>query len=271
MDIKVVILCGGRGTRLYEETEFRPKPLVEIGGQPLLWHIMKGFAHHGMNDFVLCLGYKGNLIKEYFLNYDAFNSDLTISTGNDRGIRFHDDVVDDFRVTLANTGLDTMTGARVRRVHRFIDTELFVVTYGDGLCDVPLDRLVEFHRSHGRIATVTAIRPHSRFGELNLDTSGGVTAFREKPQLGDYVSGGFFVFDRRVFDYLSPASDVVLEGEPMRRLVAERELVGYRHDGFFFSIDTYRDYLHVQKMWDSGNRPWAYWAAGETTKEARNG
>ncbi len=258
--MKVVILCGGQGTRLREETEYRPKPLVEVGGKPILWHIMKRFSHFGFNDFILCLGYRGKMIKEYFLNYEAMTNDFTICLGDRQPrIEFHDQHDEqDFRITLAETGLDSMTGARVKRVQRYVEPDdLFIVTYGDGLSDINLADLVAFHQRHGKLATVTAVLPPSRFGELVLDADSVVREFREKPQLHGRVSAGFFVFNRRVFDYLQADPSCVLEREPLERLAADGQLVAYPHDGFFYAMDTYREYLYLNELWASGEAPWA--------------
>ena len=259
--MKTVILCGGQGTRLREETEFRPKPLVEVGGRPVLWHVMKTYAHHGFGQFVLCLGYKGSMIKDYFLNYDAMNNDFTIGLGGRRRIEFHGEHDEqDFQVTLADTGQFTMTGGRVRRVKKYIgDDSTFLVTYGDGLADVDVASLVNFHRRHGRIATVTAVRPSSRFGLLALDGADHVTQFAEKPTVDGWASAGYFVFDRRIFNYLGASDDCILEREPLEQLAAEGELVAYRHDGFFFAMDTYRESKMLNELWDRGAAPWAVW------------
>jgi glucose-1-phosphate cytidylyltransferase len=258
--MKVVILCGGQGTRLREETEFRPKPLVEIGGRPILWHIMKLYAHYGFRDFVLCLGYRGNMIKEYFLNYDAMSNDFTICLGQKSQLCFNGvHKEQDFRVTLADTGQNTMTGGRIKRIERYVDGVTFVVTYGDGLADVDLARLVTFHRSHGKVATVTTVQPQSRFGVIDTATDGKVLKFREKPQVDSWVSAGFMVFERKLFDYIE-ADDCILEREPLERLAAEGELMAFRHDGFFFVMDTYREYLYLNDLWQSSEAPWKVWA-----------
>ena len=257
--MKVVILCGGLGTRLREETEFRPKPMVEVGGRPILWHIMKMYAHYGLQEFVLCLGYRGNVIKEYFLNYEAMNNDFTIALGNKQSIEPHGTHNEqDFRVTLVDTGPETMTGGRVKRIERFIDDDVFMVTYGDGLADINPRKLLEFHRSHGRLATVTAVHPSSRFGVINVTPDGLVQSFVEKPQTEGWISAGFFVFQRGVFDYLG-GDDCIMEREPMARLAADGQLMAYHHEGFFFAMDTYREYEALNKMWNSGHVPWKVW------------
>jgi glucose-1-phosphate cytidylyltransferase len=258
--VKVVILCGGLGTRMREETEFRPKPLVEVGGRPVLWHIMKLYAHHGFRDFVLCLGYRGNMIKEYFLNYEAMMNDFTICLGHKHQVSYHDAHQEqDFRVTLADTGLETMTGGRVLRAGKYVTDHTFLVTYGDGLSDVDIRSLLDFHRSHGRLATITTVRPVSRFGVLEMEDDGRVIHFEEKPQLDGWASAGFFVFNRGVLDYLT-GDDCVLEREPLERLAREGELIAYRHRGFFFAMDTYREYKHLNDLWAGGEAPWRVWA-----------
>jgi glucose-1-phosphate cytidylyltransferase len=257
--MNVVILCGGQGTRLREETEFRPKPLVEVGQRPILWHIMKLYAHHGLRRFVLCLGYRGRMIKEYFLHYEAMSNDFTIQLGNLHSVTHHGAHAEqDFQVTLADTGLPTMTGGRVKRVEKFIEGDTFMVTYGDGLSDVDIRKLLAFHRDHGRIATVTGVRPSSRFGVLDMDTEGKIRSFSEKPQLDGYVSAGYFVFNRRIFDLLD-GDDCILERDPLERLARDGELMVYRHEGFFYAMDTYREYQALNEMWDQGKAPWKVW------------
>jgi glucose-1-phosphate cytidylyltransferase len=258
--MKVVILCGGLGTRLREETEFRPKPLVDIGGRPILWHIMKTYAHYGFRDFILCLGYRGNMIKEYFLNYDAMNNDFTICLGQRLKIHYDDFRTErDFRVTLADTGLETQTGGRVARIQKYIDDDIFMLTYGDGLSDIDIADLLDFHRSHGKLATVTAVRPTSRFGILDLSGDGTrVRNFMEKPRADHWTSAGFFVMDRRIFDYLK-GDDCILEREPLERLTADGQLMSYQHSGFFFAMDTYREHKLLNELWNKGEPPWAVW------------
>jgi glucose-1-phosphate cytidylyltransferase len=254
--VKVVILCGGQGTRLREETEYRPKPLVEVGGRPILWHIMKRYARYGFKDFVLCLGYRGAMIKEYFLNYEPMNADFSICLGRRHEIQFHDAHDEqDFRVTLAETGTDSMTGGRIKRIQRYVDGDHFLVTYGDGLADVDVARLAAFHREHGKLATVTTVRPTSRFGVLDLDRTGRVTGFAEKPTMHGAINAGFFVFHRKVFDYLT-GDDCTLEREPLERLAREGELMAYPHQGFFQAMDTYREYRYLNDLWATGKAPW---------------
>ncbi len=257
--MKAVILCGGRGTRLREETEYRPKPMVPVGGRPILWHILRSYAHYGCRDFVLCLGYKGEIIRDYFLNYEYLNSDITVTLGRCKGVKIHDGANDacDWTVTLADTGAETMTGGRLKRVEPHLDEDDFFMTYGDGLADVRLDELLAYHRRMGRIATVTGLHPLSRFGVLEVDGKGLVTRFREKPQLDGLINGGFFVFKRAVFDYLD--ADCVLEREPMRRLAEDGQMAVFEHRGFWKSMDTYRDYLDFNTLWDGGQTPWKVW------------
>lgn len=257
--MKTVILCGGQGTRLREETEYRPKPLVDVGGHPILWHIMKLYAHYGHTDFVCCLGYKANAIKEYFLNYDAMNNDFTVCLGRQSSISYHDwHAEQNFAVTLADTGLNTMTGGRVRRVGRYTEGERFMVTYGDGVADVDIDELLAFHASHGRLATCTTVRPVSRFGIVSLGEGGSIDSFSEKPQIEGWINAGFFVFEPQVLDYLD-GDDCVLEQSPLERLAKEGQLMAYRHGGFFFAMDTYRDYLALNELWNCGAAPWKVW------------
>ncbi len=257
--MKVAILCGGVGTRLREETEFRPKPLVEVGGRPILWHIMKLYAHHGFRDFVLCLGYRGSMIKEYFLNYEAMNNDFTICLGKESRLEYNDNHEEqNFRITLADTGLETMTGGRLRRARKYLSDDCFMVTYGDGVSDVDIRGLVEFHKSHGRLATVTTFRPASRFGILDINSDNQVQNFIEKPKSDAWASAGFFVFQREVLDYLDD-DQCILEHQPLERLARERQLIAYHHDGFFYAMDTYREYQILNDLWKNGLAPWKVW------------
>jgi len=257
-DPRVVILCGGLGTRLREETEYRPKPMVEIGGRPVLWHIMKLFAHHGLTRFVICTGYRGRMIKDYFLNYEAWNNDCTITLGEGGPVQFHDSHTEcGWEVTVADTGAETQTGGRVKRVERFLDGDTFIVTYGDGLADVDLTALLAFHRDHGRLATVTTTRPLSRFGIVDVDEGQEVRRFREKPQGDEWVSSGFFVFQREFLAYLD--EDSVLERAPLENLARDGQIVAYQHDGFWQPMDTYRELLMLTELWNSHKAPWAVW------------
>jgi glucose-1-phosphate cytidylyltransferase len=259
--MKAVILCGGQGTRLREETEYRPKPLVDVGGRPILWHIMKLFAHHGLRDFVMCLGYRGNMIKDYFLNYEAMNNDFTMCLGRLHQVAYHGAHHEqDFRVTLADTGLDTMTGGRLRRVRQYLDDDdTFMLTYGDGVANVDVRKLLAFHRRHERLATVTTVSPASRYGILDVNDDGSVAQFREKPQIEGWANAGYFVFNRGIFDYLD-GDECILERQPLERLAAEKQLMAYRHPGFFFAMDTYREYKVLNELWASGAAPWKVWA-----------
>jgi glucose-1-phosphate cytidylyltransferase len=259
--VKVVILCGGQGTRLREETEYRPKPMVEVGGRPILWHIMKSYAYYGHSQFVLCLGYKGSVIKDYFLNYEAMNSDITLTIGQLHAIAYHDQHHEqEFAVTLADTGQDTLTGGRLQRVKRYLGKDdTFLLTYGDGLCDVNIAKVVEFHRHHGKAATLTTVRPTSRYGIIDIGGTGSVHQFNEKPVLDSWINAGFFVFNRSVFDYLDDGDDCVLERKPLERLAAEHQLMAYRHEGFFYAMDTYREYQYLNELWNTGASPWKVW------------
>lgn len=260
--MKTVILCGGKGTRIRDVSESLPKPMLPIGERPILWHIMKGYASHGIRDFVLCLGYKGWLIKEFFLNYRAMNSDVTVGLGENQSVTYHARGLEDWNVTLADTGLESMTGSRLAAVRRYVEADdLFLLTYGDGVADVDIGKLVEFHRAHGKIATLTAVRPVSRFGELSLDGS-RIREFREKPRAtAGLINGGFFVFDaRRIWSYLAEGPDVILEREPLQRLAADGELMAYEHGGFWEPMDTYREFVLLNDLWTSGKAPWKTWS-----------
>jgi glucose-1-phosphate cytidylyltransferase len=258
--MKAVILCGGLGTRLREETEFRPKPLVEIGGRPILWHIMKLLGTQGLRDFVLCLGYKGNLIKEFFLNYEAMTCDIEVQLGARAGVKYlgrHDE--QDYTVKLVETGADAGTGARVARVQRHVGAERFMVTYGDGLTNIDLKKLLEFHLAHGRLATVTTVRVPGRFGVIEASSDGHVERFREKPTEDAWISAGFMIFEPGVFDYVWAADDCILERKPLEKLVRDNQLMAYRHDGDFHPMDTYRDHVALNELWASGKAPWKIW------------
>jgi glucose-1-phosphate cytidylyltransferase len=258
--MKAVILCGGQGTRLREETEFRPKPLVPIGDKPILWHIMKILSQSGIRDFVLCLGYRGNMIKEYFLNYEAMNNDFSICLGEQHTIQYHNAHGEqEFRVTLVDTGQSTMTGGRLRRVRRYVqDDPEFLVTYGDGVADIDVQAVHAFHNSHGRIGTISTVRPQSRFGLIEIGQDQKVASFVEKPQMDSWANVGFQVFKQDIFEYLT-GDDCILEREPLERLAAAGELMAYQHRGFFYAMDTYREYQFLNELWESGKAPWKTW------------
>lgn len=258
--MKVVILCGGLGTRLREETEYRPKPMVPVGGRPILWHIMKLYAQAGHREFVLCLGYKGEVIKDYFRNYLWNTSDVTLTLGRNPKIRYHNThEEEDWTVTLLETGQDTMTGGRLRRALAHVPDENFLFTYGDGLTDSDINASIRFHEAHGAVATVTAVRPSGRFGELAMDGQ-TITAFTEKPeQEKAYISGGFMVLNRKVADYLDADDGCVFEKGPMERLVKAGQMKAYKHEGFWQCMDTYREQQLLDKMWQSDKAPWKTW------------
>lgn len=258
--MKVVIFAGGLGTRLSEETDIRPKPMVEVGGKPILWHILKTYNHYGFNDFVICLGYKGYVIKEYFMNYFMHNSDVTIDLDKN-SVEVHATKTESFKVTLVDTGLMTKTAGRLQKVQKYVGNEDFMLTYGDGVCDINITELLQFHRSHNKIATVTAVQPEAKFGGMELATDGQVTNFREKPKGdGKWINGGFFVLKPTVFDYLKGDMDNVMwEDSPMAGLTAANELVAYRYDGFWKCMDALRDKIELEEMWTSNQAKWKVW------------
>ncbi len=257
--MKVVILCGGLGTRLREETEYRPKPMVPIGNRPILWHIMKIYAHYGHTEFILCLGYKGEIIKDYFRNYDWNVSDVTIRLGSPPSVQFHRrETPENWTVTLVDTGRETQTGGRLKRALPLIDDDTFLFTYGDGLANCDINEEIAFHRGHGRLATVTAVAPFGRFGELDLDGN-TVKGFREKPETErEFINGGFFVMQREIGEYLT-GDDCVLERDPMQRLAGDGQLMAFRHRGFWQCMDTYREYTHLNRLWNEGRAEWKVW------------
>jgi glucose-1-phosphate cytidylyltransferase len=257
--MKAVLLAGGLGTRMREETEFRPKPMVEVGGRPVLWHIMKILGHYGISEFVVCTGYKSEFIKDYFSNYGVSNLDFTITLGDQSSIRYHGSH-DEFnwQVTVADTGLDTMTGGRIKRIQKYIGCETFLCTYGDGIADVDIHALLKFHRSHGKLATVTATQPMSRFGVIDLEQNGAVAKFREKPKTDDWINIGYFLFEPGVFDYLD-GDETVLEDKPLLRLAQDRQIAAFSHHGFWQPMDTFRESQLLNNLWNSGNPPWKVW------------
>ncbi len=261
--MKTVILCGGQGTRIRDVADDIPKPMIPIGGFPILWHIMKYYSCYNLTDFVLCLGYRGQVIKDFFLNYEAHTHDLTITLGSKDSIEYHSvNSIAGWRITLADTGQFAMTGSRVKQIQKYVSGEdNFMLTYGDGLGDVDLTKLVDFHISHGRILTVTGVRPPGRFGELMSDNSGRVIEFTEKPQAsGGMISGGFFVCRKDIFGYLEERQDLVFEEQPMRRLVQDSQMMVYEHDGFWQPMDTYREYKLLNTSYEKGEAPWVKWS-----------
>ncbi|MES1180144.1 MAG: glucose-1-phosphate cytidylyltransferase [Hyphomicrobium sp.] len=255
--MKAVILAGGLGTRLAEETDVKPKPMVEIGDRPILWHIMKIFSAHGVNDFIVCLGYKGYLIKEFFVNYGLHLSDITVDTAS-HSIEIHSRRAEAWRISLIETGADTMTGGRIRRIRDYLGNENFFMTYGDGVADVDIGKLKAFHESHGLLATVTAVTPPGRFGALEI-SGDRVTRFREKPSGdGGKINGGFFVLSPGIFDYIDSDS-TVWEREPMERLAQANQLAAYDHTGFWQPMDTLRDKNHLENLWATNRAPWKTW------------
>jgi len=262
-NIQAVILCGGMGTRIREATESRPKPMIEVGGKPLLWHIMKMYSHYGINDFVLCLGYKQEVIRDYFLNHEALNTNMTIDFSSRNKILFHDSLKErEWKVTLVDTGLNAMTGARVKKIEKFISNDVFMLTYGDGISDINVQSLLDFHKKHGKIGTVTGVRPPSRFGELVLDGD-TVKAFAEKPESFTdqrFINGGFFVLNKEFFRYLSDDDSCVLEKEPLGNLAKDNQLMVFKHNGFWQCMDTYRDLMLLENLWNT-KPPWRVWNA----------
>ncbi|QVW34103.1 glucose-1-phosphate cytidylyltransferase [Geobacter sulfurreducens] len=256
--MKVVILAGGMGTRISEETSVRPKPMVEIGGKPMLWHIMKIYSHFGFNDFVICLGFKGYMIKEYFSNYFLHMSDVTFDMANN-SMEVHQNYAEPWRVTLVDTGAESMTGGRIRRVASYLGNETFMLTYGDGLANVDIHRLLEFHRNHGHAATVTSTQPTGRFGAMSIGANNSVASFQEKPAGdGSWINGGFFVLEPSVVDRI--ASDAtVFEREPLESLARDGELYAFKHSGFWQPMDTLRDKILLEELWNGGNAPWKIW------------
>ena len=252
--MKVVILAGGLGTRLQEETELKPKPMVEIGGRPVLWHIMKSFANQNFKQFCVALGYKGEVIKNYFLNYYYLQNNLTVNLANEQ-VQVHQGECEDWTIDLVDTGLKTMTGGRLKRMAKWIGNETFMMTYGDGVAGINIRELVEYHRSHGKLATVTAVRPPSRFGGISIEGD-RVTRFVEKPQIGEgWINGGFFVLERKVLDYIK-GDETPFESEPLERLADEGNLIVYRHEGFWQCMDTLRDVRLLEQLCQAGEPPW---------------
>lgn len=256
--MKVVILAGGRGTRIGEESHLRPKPMIEIGGKPILWHIMKTYSQYGFNDFIICCGYKGQLIKEYFLHYYTYESDSTFLL-KDGNVKVHKNEIEPWKVTLANTGLDTLTAGRVLKIKDYIDEDEFLLTYGDGVSDVNIADVVRFHHEHGRIATITTTQPSGRFGALKIDEANRVQGFKEKARADQaWVNAGFMVFNKKVFDYLGDGNEM-LEQTPFESLARDGEMAAYKHEGFWSPMDTMRDKNYLETLWANGEAPWKVW------------
>ncbi len=260
--MKVVILCGGKGTRLREETEYRPKPMVPIGGYPILWHIMKIYAHYGHREFVICLGYKGDLIKEYFRNYLWNTGDVTLSLGREQAVTYHDrHDEEDWNVTLAETGESSMTAFRVKQIQKYIpEGEPFLLTYGDGVSNIDINASIENHKASGKVCTVSAVHPAGRFGSMRIEPDGRIHQFQEKPQMESaYVNGGFMVCNHQMFDYLTDDPGVMLERAPIAKLVQDHQLNAYRHEGWWQPMDTYQESQHLNDLWARGEAPWRVW------------
>ena len=258
--MKVVIFAGGLGTRISEETDAKPKPMVEIGGKPIIWHIMKIYSHFGFNDFIICLGYKGYVIKEYFMHYFLHNSDITIDIANNK-VETHDSNTEAFKVTLVDTGLNTKTAGRLKQIQKYIGNEDFMLTYGDGVCDLNLKDLVQFHKTHNKIATVTSIQLDARFGGMDVGTDGEVLSFREKAKdESKWINGGFFVLKPEVFNYLKgDVNNMMWEDEPLESLANDNQLVAYRHHGFWKCMDALRDKIELEDLWKHNQAKWKVW------------
>ncbi len=253
--MKVVILAGGLGSRLREETEVKPKPMVDVAGLPIIWHIMNGYSAYSHKEFVICGGYKNEVIKNWFTNLRLFKSDVRIQFGESQLLEFMDDTHENgWDVVVSNTGTETHTGGRLFRIKKYLRDETFLCTYGDGLGNVDIDALISFHKSHGKIATLTSVKPPTRFGVIDIDADGTIRSFREKPQTDSWVNAGFFVFESKIFDYLDESC--VLEHAPLEKLAEEGQLMAFKHEGFWQPMDTYRDKLELESLWNSGNPPW---------------
>lgn len=256
--MKVVLLAGGFGTRISEESQFKPKPMISIGGMPILWHIMKEYAYYGYDDFVICAGYKQEYIKEYFSNYYLHNSNITFDFKHENKVTVHENDSEPWNVTIVDTGLNTMTGGRVKRIAPYVGNETFMLTYGDGVCDVPIDRLVEFHKSHGRICTMTAVKPEGRFGILDIEGD-TIKSFREKSQKDvGFINGGYMVLEPQIFDYIE-GDDTTFEREPLEKIASENQLMAFKHNGFWQCMDTMRDREKLEVLWENNKAPWKVW------------
>ncbi|MGJ7923220.1 glucose-1-phosphate cytidylyltransferase [Neobacillus sp. LXY-4] len=258
--MKVVILAGGFGTRLSEETYLKPKPMVEIGDKPILWHIMKQYSSYGFNEFIICLGYKSHVIKEYFSNYFLYNSDVTFDFQKENKCIIHHHSAEPWKITLVETGLNTLTGGRIKKIQKFIGDEPFMLTYGDGVSDVNIKELVQFHQSQGKLATVTATKPQGRFGSLSLSSDAQVESFQEKIEGDrDWINAGFFVLQPEVFNYLNGGDQTIFEKQPLENLATDGQLMAFKHTGFWHPMDTLRDKLYLEELWNTGKAPWKIW------------
>lgn len=260
--MKVVIFCGGKGTRMREETEYRPKPLVNVDGRPIIWHIMRTYAHYGFNEFILCVGYKGEMIKDYFMNLDWKNNDFTLHIKNgNKTVNYHTKEEEDWKITIVDTGAETQTAGRLKAVEKYIDDDTFMLTYGDGLSNVNINDLLQYHSSKGKIATLTGIHPMTTFGVIESE-NGIAKSFKEKPQLSGTINGGFMVLNKKVFDYI-PEYDCMFENQPMINLSKDDELAVYEHHGFWMAIDTFKDVETINSMCTEDNCPWKVWKLNE--------
>ncbi|GHU16240.1 glucose-1-phosphate cytidylyltransferase [Spirochaetia bacterium] len=257
--MKVVLLAGGYGTRLSEETELRPKPMVEIGGKPLLWHIMKIYSHYGFNEFIICCGYKSYYIKDYFYHYYMHSADMTVNLASNK-VEYHNSASEPWKITLVDTGLETMTGGRIKRIQKYVNDESFMLTYGDGVADININTLLEHHKQSGKLATITAVLPSGKFGALEIADNNQVVSFFEKPKGdGSWVNGGFFVLQSKIFDYITDGDSTIFERKPLEKLAQDGQLHSYKHTGFWRPMDTLREKLELQGLWDSGKAPWKVW------------
>ncbi|MEI8377522.1 MAG: glucose-1-phosphate cytidylyltransferase [bacterium] len=258
--MKVVILAGGLGTRLSEETDLKPKPMVEIGGRPILWHIMKIYSNYGFNDFIILTGYKSHIIKDYFINYYSRYSDITVDMSSN-SVEIHKTRTEPWKVTMLYTGKDTMTGGRIKKAKDYIGNETFMLTYGDGVSNIDIPDLIEFHKKSGKLATLTAVQPSGKFGAINIENNGEISSFMEKPKGdGAWINGGFFVLEPKIFDYIEDGDSAIWEKEPLEKLAKDNQLNAYKHKGFWRPMDTLKDKIDLTEMWDSHNAPWLTWS-----------
>jgi len=257
--MKVVLLAGGLGTRLSEETDLKPKPMVEIGGKPILWHIMKTYSHFGYNEFIICCGYKGYIIKEYFANYFLHQANVTIDLQNNK-MDIHQSNVEPWKITLIDTGLNTMTGGRIKRIQDFVNNETFMLTYGDGVSNIDISKLVDAHKKSNKLATLTAVQTIGKFGSIAIDENNNINSFIEKPKGdGSWINGGFFVLEPGIFDYIKDGDSTIWERAPLEKLAKDDQLLAYKHSGFWRPMDTLRDKIELENMWTSGNAEWKLW------------